>query len=66
MCEIPWFGIIGVLVGFVVASILYGFVVASILRTYEKRHKKNRHGYIDLTQLVVTEKKHTDKNIKLF
>ena len=59
--------IIGVLVGFVVASILYGFVVASILyiRTYEKRHKKNQHGYIDLTKLVVTEKKHTDKNIKL-
>ena len=57
--------IIGVLVGFVVASILYGFIVASILRTYEKRHKKNRHGYIDLTKLVVTPRKNNNKDIKL-
>ncbi|AGC67412.1 hypothetical protein Cst_c03900 [Thermoclostridium stercorarium subsp. stercorarium DSM 8532] len=58
MYEIPWLGIIGVLVGFVVASILY-------IRTYEKLHKKNQRGSIDLTKLVVTEKKTPDKNIKL-
>lgn len=57
MYEIPWFGIIGVLVGFVVASILY-------IRTYEKRRKKNQHGYIDLTKLVVTPRKN-NKDIKL-
>ena len=46
MYEIPWIGIIGVLVGFVVPSILY-------IRTYEKRHKKNQRGDIDLTRLAV-------------
>ena len=58
MYEIPWFGIIGVLVGFVVASILY-------IRTYEKRRKKNQRGNIDLTKLVVTPRKNNNKDIKL-
>jgi len=59
MYEIPWIGIAAVLALFIVLTFMY-------LKIYEKRRKKNQHGYIDLTQLVVTEKKHTDKNIKLF
>jgi len=56
MYEIPWSGIIGVLVGFIVLVALY-------IRHLGK--KKNQRGTLDLTKLVVTEKKHTDKNIKL-
>jgi len=58
MYEIPWSGIIGVLVGFISASALYIWL-------YERRYKKNQRGTLDLTKLVVTEKKIPDKNIKL-
>ena len=60
MYEIPWIGIAAVLALFIVLTFMY-------LKIYEKRRKKkNQRGALDLTQLVVTEKKHTDKNIKLF
>ena len=59
MYEIPWIGIATVLALFIVLTFMYQ-------KIYENRRKKNQRGNIDLTKLVVTEKKHTDKNIKLF
>ena len=56
MYEIPWSGIIGVLVGFIVLVALY-------IRHLGK--KKNQRGTLDLTKLVVTPRKNNNKDIKL-
>jgi len=56
MYGIPWSGIIGVLVGFIVLVALY-------IRHLGK--KKNQRGTLDLTKLVVTPRENNNKDIKL-